>query len=119
MTNEEFEEIFGNVPFKDIAKIQKYIQEKIENKDREIEKLEKQSKAIDRQTQQYFEQTIYLNKIIDLMAEYIANRDNDQDICTHQIAEWCGDEEDGVLIEVCRKCIKQYFERQLNSSEQF
>lgn len=27
MTNEEFEEIFGNVPFKDIAKIQKYIQE--------------------------------------------------------------------------------------------
>ena len=28
MTNEEFEEIFGNVPFKDIAKIQKYIQEK-------------------------------------------------------------------------------------------
>lgn len=27
MTNEEFEEIFGNVPFKNIAKIQKYIQE--------------------------------------------------------------------------------------------
>ena len=68
MTNEEFEEIFGNVPFKDIKKIQKYIQEKIENKDREIEKLEKQSKSIDRQAQQYFEQTIYLNKIIDLMA---------------------------------------------------
>ena len=37
MTNEEFEEIFGNVAFKDIAKIQKYIQEKIENKDREID----------------------------------------------------------------------------------
>lgn len=51
MTEEEFEEIFGNVPFKDIAKIQKYIQEKIENKDREIEKLEKQRKAIDRQSQ--------------------------------------------------------------------
>ena len=51
------------------------------------------------------------NKIIDLMAEYIANRDNDEDICKYQVAEWCEDEEDGVLIEVCRKCIKQYFER--------
>ena len=50
-------------------------------------------------------------KIIDLMAEYIANRDNDEDICKYQVAEWCEDEEDGVLIEVCRKCIKQYFER--------
>lgn len=51
------------------------------------------------------------NKQIDLMAEYIANRDNDEDICKYQVAEWCEDEEDGVLIEVCRKCIKQYFER--------
>ena len=91
----------------------------IKEQEKEIERLTKQSKVCDRQAQQYFEQTIYLNKIIDLMAEYIANRDNDQDICTHQIAEWCEDEEDGVLIEVCRKCIKQYFERQLNSSEQF
>lgn len=53
------------------------------------------------------------NKIIDLMAEYIANRDNDEDICKYQVAEWCEDEEDGVLIEVCRKCIKQYFERKM------
>lgn len=37
MTTEEFEEIFGNVPFKDIAKIQKYIQEKYIRRD-EIEK---------------------------------------------------------------------------------
>ena len=51
------------------------------------------------------------DKQIDLMAEYIANRDNDEDICTHQIADWCKDEEYGVLVEVCRKCIKQYFER--------
>ncbi len=50
---------------------------------------------------------------IDLMAEYIANRDNDEDICKYQVAEWCEDEEDGVLIEVCRKCIKQYFERKV------
>ena len=62
-----------------------------------IEKLQKENKEKDKQ--------------IDLMAEYIANRDNDEDICKYQVAEWCEDEEDGVLIEVCRKCIKQYFER--------
>lgn len=54
-----------------------------------------------------------LESQIDLMAEYIANRDNDEDICKYQVAEWCEDEEDGVLIEVCRKCIKQYFERKV------
>lgn len=37
MTNEEFEEIFGNVPFEDIEKIQKYIQENYISRD-EIEK---------------------------------------------------------------------------------
>lgn len=37
MTNKEFEEIFGNVPFKNIAKIQKYIQENYISRD-EIEK---------------------------------------------------------------------------------
>lgn len=36
MTNKEFEEIFGNVPFKNIAKIQKYIQENYISRD-EIE----------------------------------------------------------------------------------
>ena len=37
MTNEEFEEIFGNVPFENIEKIQKYIQENYISRD-EIEK---------------------------------------------------------------------------------
>ena len=37
MTNEEFEEIFGNVPFETIEKIQKYIREKYISRD-EIEK---------------------------------------------------------------------------------
>lgn len=102
MTNEEFEEIFGNVPFKDIAKIQKYIQEKIENKDREIEKLEKQSKAIDRQAQQYFEQTIYLNKIIDLMADFIGKY-HCFSVNVFDINNECTHEHD------CKDCIKQYF----------
>lgn len=37
MTNEEFEELFGNTPFEDIRKIQKYIQENYVSRD-EIEK---------------------------------------------------------------------------------
>ena len=37
MTNEEFEEIFGNVPFENIEKIQKYIKENYISRD-EIEK---------------------------------------------------------------------------------
>ena len=37
MTNEEFEEIFGNVPFENIKKIKKYIQENYISRD-EIEK---------------------------------------------------------------------------------
>ena len=37
MTNKEFEEILGNVPFEDIEKIQKYIQENYISRD-EIEK---------------------------------------------------------------------------------
>lgn len=37
MTNEEVEEIFGNVPFEDIKKIQKYIQENYISRE-EIEK---------------------------------------------------------------------------------
>ena len=37
MTNEEFEEIFGNVPFENIEKIKKYIQENYISRE-EIEK---------------------------------------------------------------------------------
>ena len=37
MTNEEFEEIFGNVPFENIEKIKKYIQERYISRE-EIEK---------------------------------------------------------------------------------
>ena len=42
MTNEEFEEIFGNVPFENIEKIQKYIKENYISKE-EIEKYLKEN----------------------------------------------------------------------------
>ena len=95
----------------------------LKEKDKEIEKLEKENDLAKEQLKKQCEIAdernnllVKVNRLesqIDLMAEYIANRDNDEDICKYQVAEWCEDEEDGVLIEVCRKCIKQYFERKV------
>ena len=44
MTNKEFEKIFGNVPFENIEKIKKYIQEQLEKKDKQIDLM---ARAID------------------------------------------------------------------------
>lgn len=95
----------------------------LKEKDKEIEKLKKENDLAKEQLKKQCEIAdernnllVKVNRLesqIDLMAEYIANRDNDEDICKYQVAEWCEDEEDGVLIEVCRKCIKQYFERKV------
>ena len=78
-------------------------------KDKEIERLEKQSKNLDKQAQQYFEQTIYLDKQIDLMAEYIARLDIDQDICI-KVEDSCFDYA-GQNGKTCEECIKQYFKK--------
>lgn len=76
----------------------------IEKKDREIEKLEKQSKVIDRQAQKYFEQTIYLNKIIDLMADFMYKTGTGRKAlsCVFRQNDECN--ENG-----CEYCIKRYF----------
>ena len=81
----------------------------LKEKDKEIERLEKQSKNLDKQAQQYFEQTIYLDKQIDLMAEYIARLDIDQDICI-KVEDSCFDYA-GQNGKTCDTCIKQYFEK--------
>ena len=88
----------------------------LKEKDKEIDKQDRELKhRLCKEVNQMFAEVEKQDKIIDLMAEYIANRDNDEDICRHQVAEWCEDEEDGVLVEVCRKCIKQYFERKVEN----
>lgn len=51
------------------------------------------------------------DKIIDLMARFMTNKDIDEDICRYQVVEHCKDEEHGVTTNVCINCIKQYFER--------
>lgn len=115
-----FNEICGTRNFKEAIET---VLSMLKEKDKEIEKLKKENDLAKEQLKKQCEIAdernnllVKVNRLesqIDLMAEYIANRDNDEDICKYQVAEWCEDEEDGVLIEVCRKCIKQYFERKV------
>ena len=52
------------------------------------------------------------DKMIDLMAEYISDLDIDEEICKHQVQAFCDNKPEGVTLDVCAKCIKQYFEKQ-------
>lgn len=52
------------------------------------------------------------DKIIDLMERFIADLDIDEDICKHQVAEFC-EGTDGVSLDICVKCINQYFEKKV------
>ena len=53
-----------------------------------------------------------LESQIDLMAEYIATLDIDEDICMNNKinSEWCNEDYTN-----CKKCIKQYFERKVKN----
>ena len=53
MTNEEFEKIFGNVPFKDIKKIQQYIQENYISRDEIKRALEVCEKVYEKEMKPY------------------------------------------------------------------
>ena len=63
---EEFEYIFGNVPFEDIKKIQKYIQEKYISRDEITKALEVCEKAYEKEMKPYQREygldVTYLNK---------------------------------------------------------
>lgn len=84
----------------------------LKEKDKEIERLEKQSKNLDKQAQQYFEQTIYLDKAIDLMAEVIYKRTNYK-----ELNKYCNkkDKNKCESYTECYNCIKQYFERKVKN----
>lgn len=56
------------------------------------------------------------DKIIDLMERFIANLDTDENICKHQAAEFC-EGTDGVSLDICVKCINQYFEKKVEEDE--
>lgn len=47
---------------------------------------------------------------INEMAMFIANLDIDENICKHQISQFCKEESREVSLDICINCIKQYFE---------
>lgn len=90
----------------------------LKEKEAEIERLEKQSKNLDKQAQQYFEQTIYLDKQIDLMADFIYKIWCDYPgSIFHKLKEAGFDESKCGFCEhsdrMCTDCLKQYFENKV------
>lgn len=75
MTNEEFEEIFGNVPFESIEKIQKYIQENYISRD-EVRGLINERQFELQQEYKDFKNDIRLNTLQDIY--YLGDESNDK-----------------------------------------
>ena len=65
----------------------------------------KRIKSLEKEAQKYFEENIKKDKIIDLMAEYIATLDIEEDICSKIENQHC----DKMNFGECEDCIKQYF----------
>ena len=66
----------------------------------------KRIKSLEKEAQKYFEEIIKQARIIDLMAEYIATLDIEEDICSKIENQHC----DKMNFGECEDCIKQYFE---------
>ncbi len=54
--------------------------------------------------------------MIELMTLFMSNLDIDEEICKHQVRAFCDNKPEGVTLDVCAKCIKQYFERKVMSN---
>lgn len=72
---EEFEDIFGNVPFEDIKKIQKYIQEKYISKERIRELINERQFEL-QQEYKDFKDDIRLNTLQEIY--YLGDESNDK-----------------------------------------
>ncbi len=53
------------------------------------------------------------NKIIDEMGLALASYDIDEEICKNQVAPLCDKNSLEVTVDICVKCIKQYFEKKV------
>lgn len=123
--SEEEKEIIERIKYNDINLVQKQQTEleKLKNKNKElIRKLRNRVKEVKKLNKYSLYKTEFskLNKqlekkdeIINLMAIYIANLDIDEDICEYQKEKYCEDDIE-VTLDICVKCIKQYFERKIN-----
>lgn len=81
-----------------------------EKKDRIIQQLKDENRTLNRQAQQYFEQGIKKDKIIDLMAIAISNEPlPTEEYCIFRNFDCpeVGGNRD------CKECVKQYFERKV------
>lgn len=90
------------------------IKELAEHCKRQLDRLPKTSKeyeehlltlAIIKTNRKYFKELDKKGKIIDLMAEYIATLDIEEDICANIENDNC----DKMALGECEECIKQYF----------
>lgn len=70
--------------------------------------------AIIETNKKYVDEIDKLNKIIDLMTEYIINSKNEEGICL-KVEDSCSDYA-GQNGKTCDTCIKQYFERKAEES---
>ena len=86
---------------------------KLRNRVKEVKKLNKYS-LYKTEFSKLNKQLEKKDKIIDLMAMYIANLDIDEDICEYQKEKYCEDDIE-VTLDICVKCIKRYFERKVEN----
>lgn len=94
----------------------------LKEKDVEINKYKRKNKELSNQLLKiYKEQDNYnariekKDKIIELMTLLMSNLDIDEEICKHQVRAFCDNKPEGVTLDVCAKCIKQYFERKVEN----
>ena len=96
-------------------------QAEIEKKDRTIQQLKDENKTLNRQAQQYFETTIIQSqqydkettkkdKIIDEMANSFAEEGFYSEHCQTLI-------DNDICPDDCNKCVKQYFERKVETED--
>lgn len=84
----------------------------LKEKDEEIEKLKKDFKIVDEECSRLERKEAKQDKIIEVMTLFMSNLDIDEEICKHQVQAFCDNKPEGVTLDVCAKCIKQYFEKQ-------
>lgn len=86
----------------------------LEKKDRTIQQLKDENRTLNRQSQQYFEQGIKKDKIINELEDIFYNYqlcEYELTDCTYRKCEYIADDEN----PPCKECIKQYFERKVEN----
>lgn len=108
--------------FKELQEDLETVLNMLEEKGTEIDKYKRKNKELSNQLLKiYKEQDNYnariekKDKMIELMTLFMSNLDIDEEICKHQVRAFCDNKPEGVTLDVCAKCIKQYFERKVEN----